>query len=709
MSFISPWFLAGMLAIAIPIYLHLFHKKNPIIQAFPSLRLIKDSIEHLAKRKKLRNLLLMALRVFAIILVVLALARPFIGKSASANISNQTPSATIILLDNSMSMSKLSKGVSAFNTAKTKALEIIAQMQPQDIATVGFINEPGGLALSQLTWDKEALKKIVANAQPTIRGTDLAGAIAPSLKLLTPLKTHKKALFVISDMTSNAWEPFISKYDIAEIDKSIDLILVPVGGSEADNTAVTALSIENPIVMTKQETKVKAVLANYSGTSKKIRATLAINKERKAAQEIDLEKNTEKEIIFTTSFTNSGVNHLSVAISGDTMLADNERHMVVKAYDPCKILIIKPETLAGEKEGQEDLFLRFAINPLNKTKNNNFITETRATNELNNLKLRSYAAIILADIRRLDEEFIKNLSNYVLAGGNLISFLGNRCQPDWYNESLYNNLGGAYILPAKLHKRVGNAVSKNVYYQLTDLDTGHPSFKLFASEENGEPSRARIYEFFQATPNEQALVLARMSHGFPAIIEEARGAGKSMLVVFPADTKWSNWPLRPTWLPFLHQTLISMITSKDISINNAKPGIPISISVYNSDAKLFLNTPDQQVLPLDLHKSSSIASHIIVRETELGGYYSIGAQGAEPIAAFAVNPPPEESNLTRINIRNIPRFITIKETSSSDSIKSSVANLRDGYDLSLITLVTLILLALVENYLANLPIKKRGE
>ena len=51
MSFVSPWFLLGLTAIAVPIYLHLYFQKKPILKNFPSLRLIRQSVEHLARRK----------------------------------------------------------------------------------------------------------------------------------------------------------------------------------------------------------------------------------------------------------------------------------------------------------------------------------------------------------------------------------------------------------------------------------------------------------------------------------------------------------------------------------------------------------------------------------------------------------------------------------------------------------------------------------
>ncbi|HNX78219.1 MAG TPA: BatA and WFA domain-containing protein, partial [Candidatus Rifleibacterium sp.] len=157
MSFISPWFLFGLLGIAVPVYLHLYYRKTPIRKEFPSLRLIRLSVEFVARRRKMRNLLLLALRIMLIILVVMAMARPFVGSSASARVSSATPAAFVVLLDNSMSMGSSHQGISIYNTARSRASEILEQMNAEDRATVGLINDPGRLIFPQLTWDAESL------------------------------------------------------------------------------------------------------------------------------------------------------------------------------------------------------------------------------------------------------------------------------------------------------------------------------------------------------------------------------------------------------------------------------------------------------------------------------------------------------------------------------------------------------------------------
>ena len=712
MTFTSPWFLLGILGIAVPIYLHLYYRKTPVRKDFPSLRLIRLSVEFVARRKKIRNLLLMTLRIIAIILVVMSLAKPFLGQSASARSSSDTPSAFIVLLDNSMSMGCTHQGISVFNTARARALEILDQMQPGDRATVGLINDPGRLIFPQLTWDQETLKKSISNVPLSMAGTNMASSILPALKLLSPLKAYRRAIYVITDMTESAWQPFIEKYDLAKVEQGIDLIMVPVGDTAPDNMAVTGLEAEAPVIMSGRQIPLKVTLANHSQRSRKARVTISINGERKLEEEIEVEANAVKDTRIMANFTTTGMNQLTATIQGDAMPFDDQRHLAVRVFEPCRVLLIKPDSLPGQPENREDIFVRFALNPLNRGKDNNFAVEARSAAETRNIDLNNYAVVGLINQRHLEPELIKRLSEYLMNGGNLITFLGNRVEPEWYNKNLIDDLGSGYLLPARIYKRVGNAVSRNVGYQMTDIDVGHPAFSIFAQDGSGDPGRAQIFEFFQVRPNPTALLLTRMSHGLPGIVEEKRGRGRSMLVTFSADTSWTNWPVRPTWLPFLHQTLISMITANELAIGSIRPGMPVSATVTSEDARdMQLTQPDGNKLKLAAQTGAQGLVHFTTRDTDQTGYYKILSDGGKrTLSAFAVNPPAEESQLARINLRRIPRFIPLAhEPGRGSSVKEKVSLLRDGYDLSGAALLALLLLAVIESWFANLPTARRVE
>src|SRR5688500_18500601 len=105
MSFLSPWFLAGLAALAVPILVHLIHKERKEVVEFPSLMFIQRIPYKSAKRNQIRHWLLFLLRCAAIILLIAAFARPLFDREAA------TPPAAldgarevVILVDRSYSM-----------------------------------------------------------------------------------------------------------------------------------------------------------------------------------------------------------------------------------------------------------------------------------------------------------------------------------------------------------------------------------------------------------------------------------------------------------------------------------------------------------------------------------------------------------------------------------------------------------------------------
>ena len=506
-------------------------------------------------------------------------------------------------------------------------------------------------------------------------------------------------------MTETSWKPFLRNFEPDKIDKNIDLVLVPTVNENINNAAITELSVNEPAIILGKETSVRIKLSNYSEKATRLRVALAINDETKVDKELELEANSEKESDFKIVFQKKGMNKLTASINGDSLFADNKRYEAVRVFEPYKVLIVKPENNVN-KVNNEDIFVKFALNPLSKNKNNIFITESRTPSELNNLNINLYSAVILINQRHLSKDFVKQLSNYVISGGSLITFLGDKTEPDWYNKNLNQDLGENYILPAKLFKRVGNAVSKSSYYNMTDIDYEHLAFKALKNENSGINS-ARIYEFFQIRPNERSLLLCKMNHGFPGIVEEKRGNGRSMLVTFSPDTIWSNWPTKPSWLPFLHSSIIYMVTANEITINNMRAGMAVSENIpYTSSEEIIMKMPNGENGRLSKIVVNDNLININSKDTEQAGYYEIIANN-KTITAFAVNPSPEESNLKRIPVKEIPRFTVMSNEIDNSNVKEKINALKSGYDLSMLFMILLIITALLEHWLANIPTEKR--
>ena len=76
MGLLAPWFLGGLLAIGLPVYLHLLrrHRNTPV--PFASLMFFERRVQSSVQHRRLQHLLLLALRVAVLALVLLAFARP---------------------------------------------------------------------------------------------------------------------------------------------------------------------------------------------------------------------------------------------------------------------------------------------------------------------------------------------------------------------------------------------------------------------------------------------------------------------------------------------------------------------------------------------------------------------------------------------------------------------------------------------------------
>src|SRR4029079_3904316 len=97
MGFLTPWFLAGVTAVGLPIWLHLLRKHKTTPLPFSSLMFFEKRTTSSIKHRRLRYLLLFALRTALILLRVLAFAHPFVRQSIPPR--SRTTEITVVAID----------------------------------------------------------------------------------------------------------------------------------------------------------------------------------------------------------------------------------------------------------------------------------------------------------------------------------------------------------------------------------------------------------------------------------------------------------------------------------------------------------------------------------------------------------------------------------------------------------------------------------
>ena len=129
MQFLFPSFLWALLALAIPIIIHLFHFRRFKKVYFTNVDLLKEIKEETSSRNKLKNLLVLLSRMAALAMLVFAFAQPIISNSI---IDRGKQNLVSIIVDNSFSMNALQEEVPLIVKAKDKAKEIIESYRETD-------------------------------------------------------------------------------------------------------------------------------------------------------------------------------------------------------------------------------------------------------------------------------------------------------------------------------------------------------------------------------------------------------------------------------------------------------------------------------------------------------------------------------------------------------------------------------------------------
>lgn len=193
---LSPAALLIGLAVAVPILLHLLQRQPGPRRVFPALRYLRQAERESARRVKLRQLLLLALRVAALLLLALAAARPFLARGGAEH----PPTAVAIVLDNSLSTGLVEGDERVLDRLKSRALATLARANPEDLFWVLRAAEP---------WDP-AVPGGAAEAAERVRGTtgvssaaDLTLAIRRARALLIAGAGDRTVeIHVLSDLQS---------------------------------------------------------------------------------------------------------------------------------------------------------------------------------------------------------------------------------------------------------------------------------------------------------------------------------------------------------------------------------------------------------------------------------------------------------------------------------------------------------------------------
>lgn len=204
MSFLEPLFLLFGGAAAVPLLLHLLRRRIQLQVDFPAVRYLARAERENVRQIKMRNLLLMLLRVLAVVLLALAAARP-LGKMLGAG---HVPTALAIVLDNSMSTGVIVDGQPLLGTLRGLAREVVDDATGAD--RVWLVTADGRVTGGERDVVREAIERTDVLAA---RG-DLISALTRASGLVSGAGLPARQVVVVTDGQASTWEAPVSMGDV---------------------------------------------------------------------------------------------------------------------------------------------------------------------------------------------------------------------------------------------------------------------------------------------------------------------------------------------------------------------------------------------------------------------------------------------------------------------------------------------------------------
>ena len=263
LTFLSPLFLIGAIAAAVPILLHLFHRKTEVVIDFPAVSMLRGAPVQQHRRRRLRELLLLALRVVALLLLALSFARPYFAGAAAPD----SVPLTVIVVDTSMSMSAPGQ-MDRARAAATRA----ASATPASHALALIAFGDAAAVVVEPTTDRSAITSAIAQLNANATGTRFRTALARSSEIIGTREGH---VVIVSDLQQSGWE---SNDDGGLPDGiGVEVISVP---PPAGNLAVTSAE--------RRDRRVVASIQNYGNVEVRAPVRLIVSGKEVASAEVTM-------------------------------------------------------------------------------------------------------------------------------------------------------------------------------------------------------------------------------------------------------------------------------------------------------------------------------------------------------------------------------------------------------------------------------------
>lgn len=699
MSFLAPWMLYGLGALALPILIHLWQRRRVVQVPFGSLRFLKIIAARTSRSSKLENLLLLLLRCLLFALIALAAARPVMLARAARIFGGEVPRTVVLVIDRSASMGALVAGQTRLDAAKACALALFDDLKQGDRVAVIAAGDRAELLVAEPTIDRAVARKAVESVQLSPTGSDFAVALREAAKISERAERGIHQIFLFTDNQETGWRTTLANpaaiFNTEWKQSEPQLVVVRPDESRISNACVKEVRILSPFLMPGSTARGVVTVENFSTTPLHDLVQISIGKERVAQRSADVPAETTVEIAFEfqAPFVAGRWATGMATLSGDNLSADDGFYFTMPVYQSPRVTIAEGTALGPERL-RPGFFLRKALAAGGE---NAIQVKGIPVSQLDDTALEGETAVFLADPGRLTERSIARLERFLEGGGTVVLFPGDQTRLADYENAAF--------LPAKPLAIRPLAAGRQ---PVRIVDPAHP---LFADAwDNGSPFPAlpqqRLLDWKLNANAQTLLTLGAAEGGLPLLISGERGAGRVLIVNASADRTWGDLPLSPAFVPLVQQM------ARYSAAQGRRPvkrivGDPVPFPpTLPRDKTITVTLPDGAMRSRMLPTGADVRTMLLDRADQAGFYQAVAN---EETVAFSVNIDRSESNLHPLASAALDKLTTNTQIAGREALVQWLARSKGLVPVWPLLLMLALAVFVVEGVLSNVLARRRSQ
>jgi hypothetical protein len=523
LRFLSPLFLIGLSAAAVPIFLHLFRRQADPVVLFGAVRFLQRAPVEQARRRRLREWLLLALRTLALVLLALSFARPYFVDTQAARMGP----VTVLGMDTSYSMSAASQIERARALARG-ALDRAPSDGP--VALVAF--DDHATVMVEPTMDRGVVRAAIGRTTPGPRGTRYAALVSAAADLTAG---RGGRVVVISDLQQNGW----SAAGATSLPTSVRVEALDAG-APAGNLAVIALQ--------RGKDGLVATVRNTGDAQRATHVALTVDGQARGEQQVAIAGGATIDVSFRMPLPSQGTARVEIA-DAEGFAADNVRYAVLDALPRPRIVALTH----GGSNAADSFFVERALAAAEGPSGMHVDSVAADQLTIDPAALDDAVGIVVFSVTGLDGRGTDAIGRAVSQGAGLLVVPGPSLDATRASGQLPDIVGD----------RADRVESPNEGLTFAPSDVRHPIFRAFGTD-GGLLGAVRFRRLVHWSEGGTRRTLARYSNGAPALVEVDGARGHVLLLSSDLANAWNDFALHPAFVPFVHDLLRYLASGRPV-------------------------------------------------------------------------------------------------------------------------------------------------